>query len=178
MSSGGVTGGASDPSTPPLFREVQRFRQWFFWIPVLVVTGIIWRQFAEQVVLGRVQGNDPIPTWVAWVLVIAFGLGLPVFALVVRLVTEVRPGSLSVRLIPFRAKRVLVQEMRCAGVRRYSPLREFGGWGIRIGRDGRAYSAYGNQGVQLTLAGGSRILIGTQRPEELLAALRLAGAVP
>jgi len=31
--------------------------------------------------------------------------------------------------------------------------------------------------VQLTLADGSRILIGTQRPEELLAALRLAGAV-
>ena len=177
MSSGGVTGGASDPSTPPLFREVQRFRQWFFWIPVMVVTGIIWWQFAEQVVLGRPQGTDPIPSWVAWVLVIAFGLGFPAFALVVRLVTEVKPGLLSVRLIPFRVNRIRVQEIQSAGARRYSPLREFGGWGIRIGRDGRAYNAYGNRGVQLTLADGSRILIGTQRPEELLAALRLAGAV-
>jgi len=114
MSSRGVPGGAPDPATPPLFREVQRFRQWFFWIPVVMVTGIIWWQSAEQVVLGGLPGNDPVPNWVGGVLVIAFGLGFPGFALVVRLVTEVRPGVLSVRLIPFRTRRILVQEIESA----------------------------------------------------------------
>jgi hypothetical protein len=177
MSSGGTTGSASDPATPPLFREVQRFRQWFFWVPVSLVTAIMWWQFAEQVVLGHSRRSDLSPSWVAWALFIAFGLGFPAFALVVRLVTEVRPGMLSVRLIPFRAKRILFQEILGAEARRYSPLREFGGWGIRIGRDGRAYTAYGNQAVQLTLAGGGRVLIGTQHSDELLAALRLAGMI-
>ena len=55
-------------------------------------------------------------------------------------------------------------------------MKEFGGWGIRVAGDGRAYNAYGNQGVQLILTDGSRILIGTQRPDELLGALRTAGA--
>ena len=55
-------------------------------------------------------------------------------------------------------------------------MREFGGWGIRVSRNGRAYNASGNTGVQLVLADGSHILIGTQRAEELLAALRAAGA--
>jgi hypothetical protein len=63
-----------------------------------------------------------------------------------------------------------------AEVREYSALREFGGWGIRVGRSGKAYSAYGTQGVQLWLKDDSRILIGSQRTEELAAALRLAGA--
>jgi len=56
-------------------------------------------------------------------------------------------------------------------------MREFGGWGIRTSGDGgRAYNAYGNMGVQLVLTDGKRVLVGTQRAEELLAALRLAGA--
>ena len=174
---GGEKGtGAADMAGPLLFREVQRFRQWFFWVPVLIVTGVIWWQFAEQVILGHPQGTRPVPNSLAWVLAIVFGLGFPAFVVVARLITEVRPGQLSVGLAPFRFKRISLQEIDSAEVREYSAMREFGGWGIRFSRYGRAYNAYGNRGVQLVLEGGSRILIGTQRPAELLAALRLAGA--
>jgi hypothetical protein len=169
-------GAAISTAAPPLYREVQRFRQWFFWVPILVVTGVIWWQFWEQAILGHPQGSRPIPDWTAWVLALVFGLGFPAFALVVRLVTEVRPGLVSVRLVPFGSKRIPTQEIMTAQDREYSAMREFGGWGIRVSRNGRAYNASGNTGVQLVLTDGSHILIGTQRAEELLAALRAAGA--
>ena len=50
----------------------------------------------------------------------------------------------------------------------YRPIADYGGWGIRAGRDGeRVLNARGNRGVRLELADGTRLLIGSQRPEEL-----------
>ncbi|MGI5940608.1 MAG: DUF6141 family protein [Thermoleophilia bacterium] len=177
MRNGKSSAGTSDTESPLLFREVQRFRQWFLWVPALVVTGVIWWQFVEQVVRGNPQGTEPIPDYLAWILTLVFGVGIPVFMAFLRLVTEVRLGLLSVGLAPFRSRLIPVHEIHGARSREYSPMAEFGGWGIRTASDGsRAYNAYGTMGVQLTLTDGSRILVGTQRAEELLAALRAAGA--
>jgi hypothetical protein len=53
-------------------------------------------------------------------------------------------------------------------VRKYSPIKEYGGWGFRYGfKNGKAYNISGNMGLQLILKNGDRILIGTQKPEEL-----------
>lgn len=161
--------------SPVLFREVQRFRQWIFWVPLLVVTGVIWWQFAEQIVLGRPQGQNPVPDWVAWILAVVFGLGFPAFGAVIRLITEVTADSINVGLAPFRLRRIPLSAVDTAMEREYTAMREFGGWGIRTSRHGRAYNAYGNKGVQLVLNDESRILIGTQRAEELISALRLGG---
>ena len=49
----------------------------------------------------------------------------------------------------------------------YSPLAEYGGWGIKWGRSGLALNARGDRGVRLTLTDGRRVLVGSQRPEEL-----------
>jgi hypothetical protein len=53
--------------------------------------------------------------------------------------------------------------------RTYRPILEYGGWGIRYSPFGKgwAYNISGNQGVQLELMNGKRILIGSQRAEEL-----------
>jgi hypothetical protein len=53
----------------------------------------------------------------------------------------------------------------------YLPLRDYGGWGIRFGPKGKAYNVCGNRGVQLTFTNGSRLMIGSQRAEELAAAI-------
>ena len=170
-------GAPLEATTTPLFREVQRFRHWFFWVPIAVVVGVIWWQFIQQIVIGRPPGTEPISDWAAWVLTIVFGLGFPVFAAIVRLVTEVRPGTLSIRLVPFRGRLIPLQDIRTADSREYSPMREFGGWGIRLAADGgKAYNAHGSVGVQLVLTDGKRVLVGTQRAEELIAALRSGGA--
>jgi len=173
---GGSGAGAAAYAMPPLFQEIQRFKQWFFYVPVAIVTGVVWWQFIQQVVMGRPVGEEPIPDWLAWFLTIVFGLGFPAFAATVRMITEVRTGEVSVRLYPFRPTVIGLARVASAECREYSPLREYGGWGVRVSRrSGRAYNASGNQGVQLVMRDGQRILIGTQLPEQLLAALRAAG---
>ena len=54
---------------------------------------------------------------------------------------------------------------------RYDPVRDYGGYGIRTTRHGTAYIAGGNRGVRLELAKGGTILIGSERPEELVSAI-------
>ena len=165
-------GGAS----PPPFREVQHFRMWMFWVPILVVTGLVWYQFYQQIVRDNPAGTQPLPDWAAWVLAIVFGLGLPAVGLTLRLMTEVRAGEMRMRVFPFRPACIALATVVEAEVREYSGQREYGGWGVRTSRrSGKAYTAYGNKGVQLWLEGDERILIGTQRPSELLEALRREG---
>jgi hypothetical protein len=57
--------------------------------------------------------------------------------------------------------------------RTYRPILEYGGWGVRYSfvRKGWAYTVSGNRGVQLQLANGKRILVGSQRAEELARAI-------
>jgi hypothetical protein len=172
----GLPSGSTAP--PLLYRETQHFfRNWIFLIPIVAVTAVVWYEFAQQVVLGHPQGQNPIPNALAWALALIFGLGFPLVGLVLRLVTEVRAGELMVRLYPFRRRVIPTEVISKAIVREYSPIKEYGGWGIRVTRaNGRAYNASGNRGVQLLLDNGNPVLIGSQRPDELLAALLSAGA--
>jgi hypothetical protein len=57
----------------------------------------------------------------------------------------------------------------------YRPIADFGFWGICSGRDGeRALIARGNRGVRLELNDGTKLLIGSQRPEALARAIEQA----
>ncbi len=162
---------------PVLFREVQHFRMWMFWVPILIITGLVWYEFYQQIINDNPAGSQPLPDWAAWVLTIVFGVGFPVFGYVLRLITEVRPGEVRVRLYPFRGPTIAVRDIVEAEVREYSGQREYGGWGVRTTpKAGKAYTAYGRQGMQMWLEGDERVLIGTQRPEEFAEALRAAGA--
>ena len=57
-------------------------------------------------------------------------------------------------------------------MRRYNPLLEYGGWGVRLGPKGWGYMTSGKEGVQLRLRKGLPVLIGSARPRELEAAIR------
>lgn len=55
----------------------------------------------------------------------------------------------------------------------YRPLREYGGWGIKgWSRRKIAYNVRGDRGALLTRADGRTVLIGSQRPDGLAAAIR------
>ena len=57
-------------------------------------------------------------------------------------------------------------------VRRYNPLLEYGGWGVRLGPRGWGYMTSSSEGVQLRLRKGLPVLIGSAHPRELEAAIR------
>jgi hypothetical protein len=91
--------------------------------------------------------------------------------------TRVYNDAVWVRLLPFMPwfKKIPLGDIREYHTRQYRPIFEYGGWGIRYSfRNGKAYNAKGNKGLQLTLKNGKKILIGSQDPEKLLEAVRKA----
>ena len=147
-----------------VFYEEQKFTQLWLWITILAIFGFllyssrIWR---EEFVFAAA-----VPTlvygFIIWLLAAA------------RMVTEVRPDGVTVSARPFRRLRRTIpfDQITSCEARDYRPIREYGGWGIRIGRGGKAYNMSGSRGVQLVLTSGERVLIGSQKADELAAEVK------
>ena len=95
--------------------------------------------------------------------------------LTLRQVTSVADDGVTVRFGFLYRTRVPFSEISRAEAVTYRPVHDYGGWGMRgLGRR-RALNMRGNEGVLLTRVDGSTLLIGSQRPRELLAALARGG---
>lgn len=85
-----------------------------------------------------------------------------------RLKTQIDEQGILIRFMPFiRQKLIAWQDVQEAYVRKYSAL-EYGGWGYRVSFGGVAYTTKGKYGLQLVLKNGKKILVGTQKPEEVM----------
>ncbi len=166
-----------------IFKEEQRFRQKWLWYLILLSFVITFAMvgYGIAIHLGTVHTGvkKPEPVGVLAVTgIIEVIAALAVFGLfyATRLLTEVRTDGLYVRFVPFHFsyRRIGFDTLKTYAVRTYSPIGEYGGWGIRWSwRNGWAYNVSGNRGVQLELVGGKKILIGSQRPGELAGAIAL-----
>ncbi|MFC1963201.1 DUF6141 family protein [Chloroflexota bacterium] len=87
--------------------------------------------------------------------------------------TEVRSDGIYFKYFPFHLsfRKIPLESLRKYEAITYRPIRDYGGWGLKYGRKGRAYTARGNRGVQLELSDGRPVLIGSQKPEELVMAI-------
>ena len=150
-----------------IFKETQRFTQWWLWLILLFTWGAMSYSFFT---------DSPKDT-VGIVVLVVVMIGLPVLFLQMRLITRITDEGIYVRFVPFHFKEQFYawDSLASAQVRTYSPLREYGGWGIKYGFNGqgKVYNVSGNQGLQLVFKSGEKILIGTQKPEEIQAAVRL-----
>jgi hypothetical protein len=156
---------------PIRFREEQAFRQ--CWIVLLMgfLVALQWWGFIQQIVLGIPWGNRPAPDWMMVLLWLAFGIGLPAFFLYLRLIVTVTDQSIVIHYRPILKHVIPISEVERHRVRNYSSLRDYGGWGIRGLPSNRAYNVSGDRGVELLLTGGRRVLIGSQRADELARAI-------
>lgn len=156
----------------PVFTESQRFRQpWLILLFVALNGGFLY-PVIQQVILGNSIGEQPATNFE---LVLALLLSLLFTALffIFRLDTEISDQGISARLFPIHRsfRRFEWKDIQHIEVRQYKPLREYGGWGIRFGRNGKAWNIRGNQGIQLVFGNGKKLLIGTNKPEEVKKAL-------
>jgi len=129
----------------------------------------------EQLVFGHPWGNRPmsdIALAIVGPLVILMGIGLSWLFYVIKLLVEVREDGVHINFVPLVRRIILFGDIVNCEVRTYKPMREYGGWGIKYGRAGKAYNVSGNRGVQLKLSSGKGLLIGSQRPEELAQAIQ------
>jgi hypothetical protein len=166
------------PAPQPLFREVQRFRQPWLWALLVAATALTAVRLAQSIRgMPLVIAGQPVDA-AAWAVALAVcGLAALLF-LAARLETEVWPDALAVRFFPFHLapRRFPWDRLAAAEAVRYRPIRDYGGWGIRFGLAGRAYNVRGDRGVMLVFSDGKRLLVGSQRAEELAAAIAAARA--
>ena len=155
----------------PIFTETQRPRQSLLFLVIALLALLGWGLFIQQIVRGKPVGDDPLPDWGAMLVSVLLGILLPAFLLWLKLETTVFPDRIEIRMTPFSHRVFRPDEIAGAAARTYRPLREFGGWGVRGWGANKAYNASGDQGVQLVLTNGNRVLIGTQHPAELEAAI-------
>ncbi|BBN98104.1 hypothetical protein St703_08090 [Sporolactobacillus terrae] len=152
------------------FREVQKMKQWWLWIVVLGISGLIWYGFISRIFFNKPFGTNPMPNAMMIVFFFIFGCVFPIFFAQVRLTCEVRKDGLYVCFFPFHLR------PRCFGWNAISsyriiddqPMSRFGGWGIRFNlRGGKAYTVSGTQAIELVLNSGQIVVIGSSNAAKL-----------
>lgn len=147
------------------FHEVQRFNQWWFWLIWILV-------FAIMISAIIFSSDNEKTSYVGIILVLIIALAM----FTVRLKTIINEDGVYIRYFPFhlKYKRFLWDEIEEVYIRKYRPMLEFGGWGLRlgigrlgIGRKNIAYNVRGNIGLQLVLKNGKKVLIGTMQADAM-----------
>lgn len=162
------------------FQEVQRFRQAWLWILLVVITSVvagslIWmmkRQFVDGAPFGDPPMSDAVLLWAGGGSLF-FNALLLVFFAIHRLQTEVSSEGFFIRFRPYHGKVRKLDLDTADGIEaiRCSPLMEYGGWGLRLGRRFTAYNLQGNEGIRIYYPNGCHIYVGSQHAEALEAAL-------
>ncbi len=107
--------------------------------------------------------------------VVALVLAILLAAATARQTTRVTPQAVEVSFGVLYRTSIPIADLAQAEAVAYRPIREYGGWGIRGFGRRRALNMRGDRGVLLHRKDGSTILVGSQKPRELLAALAQAG---
>ena len=152
-----------------MFTETQRFTQWWLW---LILLGV-WASMVYSFVTAPPQTNVAA--------FVSFGIGilLPLLFWQMKLTTRITEDGIFVRFFPFHLKEKFFawETITSSYVRSYSPLMEYGGWGIKYSfkGNGLVYNTAGNVGLQLYFKEGEPVLIGTQKGEEIKQVLASLG---
>ena len=145
-----------------LFYEKQRFSQWWLWLLLGIIGIFIFKPIYTVITENKEITSDQ------WIGILILVLVIVLF-LLVSLETKIMEEGIYVKFFPFIPKFRFYPwgEIEKVFVRKYSSLVDYGGWGIRFGRNGTAYNIKGNKGLQLKFKSGNALLIGTQKAEEL-----------
>lgn len=152
-----------------IFKEEQRFTQWWLWLLIAAIMGIPIYGITQQLILKKPFGDNPMSN--EGLIVFSIGMFLfLVFFLSLKLKTRIDETGVHFQFFPFHLKQKTINwhQVKNIYTRKYLPISEYGGWGIKgssLGRkkNGIAYNTSGDIGIQLELKSGKRILIGTQK---------------
>ncbi len=159
-----------------LFSEIQRFRKPWLWALLIGSAILTISSFITQIRSGQNQ-DVIIVTLFPLLLVILVNI----LFVMLRLETLIKEEGIYVRFFPFHVNYKFYpwSNIEQVYVKQYSPIAEYGGWGLRLGLfgKGRAYNVSGDKGIQIIFKDGSKLLIGTNKPKEARASLEKVGNV-
>lgn len=147
-----------------VFKEEQKITQWWLWLLLIALGLFIIVGLYKQLMLGEPYGSKPMSD-----------LGLIIFAILmfgfiamfylITLKTVIDENEIHIHFFPFFKKHLSWQDIDTAEIVNYGFV---GGWGIRISRKyGKVYNIRGNKGLEIRLKSGKKIMIGTQKEDEL-----------
>jgi hypothetical protein len=158
---------------PEFHRERQRIHWAFHLIMFACTLGPI------LLIAFTAKPGDPQTHQVLWMMgTIDFIILVPLWVMFYGMTTVVTPEAIVVRYgsLGWPKWQFTRADLEAYRVVSFSPLKDFGGWGIRYGSGNRmCINASGNRGVQLQVKGAKRIyIIGSDNPEQLAGAIRMA----
>ena len=127
-----------------------------------------------QVIPGHPTGRRPLCNgnvigWTVFLWLVYLRL------ITMKLITEVHAGDLHLSMHGlWSIRKIPLVGIGSAEVVTYDPVKDHGGYGIRLSPRERTYIASGNRGVRLTLMKGMKVPLGSQRPQELAQAIAAA----
>jgi hypothetical protein len=157
-----------------IFLEEQKFTQ--LWLHILLIISFI---VAAAIIVMDYKVATTNTNLVEPI--IAFGTMLLVYLLIfsLKLKTRIDENGIEFRFIPFHfsERSIHWNEIERVYTRKYDAITEYGGWGMKGGMfwrksKGVAYNVKGDIGLQLELKNGKKILIGTQKEDEMKRALQ------
>jgi len=159
-----------------LFEEHQQFRQLWVWLIVLAISLFLTYGLIQQLFYDITFGSQPMSNTVFVIVWLIFGMGFPLGFYVSGLTTRVYHDRLSIKLFPLHltARTFPLNQIKEVQPQTYRPILDYGGWGIRYSRKGKAYNISGKQGVKIYFQNGRPLLIGSQKPTELANHLKKA----
>ncbi|MFZ2898488.1 MAG: hypothetical protein WA004_07700 [Saprospiraceae bacterium] len=149
-----------------LFQERQYFRQWFVWLPLLGTDVLFLWGLVQQLGMGKPWGDNPMSD-LGLVLTSLLVFALTGLFMAMHLNTEISTEGVRIFFFPMTRRFISWDEVEQASVVEYNPLMDYGGWGVRWGKQGRAYNVSGATGIELLLKDGKKVMIGTRRGAEL-----------
>lgn len=152
--------------TKVFFVEKQKFKQKWVWILLGAINLVFFYGIIKQLYFKIPFGNNPTGDKGLIISTLLFLVFCFLFSRIC-LTTIISEHSITIQLNNFKKikKTINWEDVASCEIRKYKPILEYGGWGIRFGMNGMAYNMYGNMGIQLTLKSGSKILIGTNESE-------------
>lgn len=150
------------------YKEQQSFRYtWGYWICLTIALFFVYGCW-QQLILQQPYGDKPAPDLLLVLLTLLL-LSLVTVLHFSSLQLRLEQDSLAVRFTPFfwRWRQHQWHEIQSCEVVTYSPLAEYGGWGIRGSKRNRCYNVSGNQGLRIRLKNGASLLIGTQQAQPI-----------
>ncbi len=149
------------------FKETQKMTQWWLWAILLGTTGVVFWEIVAETISRQLSVAEFVSSPQLWTSALILILVL-VFFYLLSLKTEVDPEKIHIHYFPLWRTHICWNDVASAELIKYG----FVGYGIRFSiRHGTVYNAKGNRGLQIVKKNGSKILVGTQRPEELKAAV-------
>lgn len=153
-----------------LFIEKQKMKQWWVWLLLIALVVFFGYGIVQQLYWNEPFGTSPASD-VVLVLLELLMIGFIVFFRLLTLETMIHREGIQFRMFPLQLTYQCIRwdEISLAYIRKYAPMKEFGGWGIKssLSSYGTSYTMSGNKGLQLELKNKTLILIGTQSAQEL-----------